>query len=50
LGALRRYEPRMRLARPGRGAASACSGFTGGSLGLDTRDLKEVKALLEELS
>ena len=53
LGTPRRHEPRAPLARPGQGAASARTARSGLRLvyeGFDTRDLKEAKALLEELA
>ena len=53
LGTPRRNEPRAPLARPGQAAASsrtACSGLRLVHGGFDTLDLKEAKALLEELA
>ena len=55
LGTPRRHEPRPPLARPGQCAASARTASSGFTLrwfteGFDTRDLKEAKALLEELA
>ena len=53
LGTPRRHEPRTPLARPGQGAASArtvAPVYGWFTEGFDTRDLKEAKALLEELA
>ena len=36
--------------RPGIPATNYWHRYTGGSLGVDTRDLKEARALLEELA
>ena len=45
----RRYEPRPPLARPGQGAALLAPVYGWFTEGFDTRDLKEAKALLDEL-
>jgi predicted ATPase len=53
LGTPRRHEPRALLARPGQSAASGkllAPVYGWFTEGFDTRDLKEAKALLEELA